>query len=71
MVVVLLVVVVVVVLVVVYNIFLYITKVLVHRPECGSFPCHSNNKWYKIYRENSNETKEFYLFVELKKKGVT
>jgi hypothetical protein len=28
----------------------YITKVLVHRPECGSFPCHYNNtrKWHNI-----------------------
>lgn len=38
-------------------------------PECDSFPCHSNNKSHKIYRENKNETTELHLFVELKKGG--
>ena len=51
------------------NNFFYITKVLVHRPECGTFSCHYNNKWHKIYRENKNETKKLYLFVELKGGG--
>jgi len=71
MVVAVVVVVVVVVVVAAHNHFLDITKVLVHRPGCGSFSCHSNNKWYKIYRENNNETKKLYLFVELKKEEVT